>query len=428
VLITGGTGGLGALVARHLVARHGVRDLLLVSRRGLAAEGAAELVAELTAMGAVATVAACDVCDRAAVTALLARCGAQVTAVVHTAGLVDDGVIGSLTPERLAAVLRPKVDGAWNLHKELMSHNVRAFVLFSSVSGTFGGPGQGNYAAANAFLDGLARHRQAAGLPALSLDWGPWTGVGGMTGALGQADIQRTARLGTPPLSADQGLALFDAALASTGPVLLPVRLDLATLRAQGEVPPLFQGLIRTPARRTAGTANLAERMAGISPAQRREMVLDLVRAQVAVVLGHTGGSDVDPARAFTDLGFDSLTAVELRNRLSALAGVPLPATLVFDYPTPAELAAMLYAAIAPEPASKPASLLAELDRLEKSFADLQEADPVLHEKVAGRLEVLRARWNARRIGQDDPAAEVDLDSASDDEVFDLLDKRLGLS
>jgi acyl transferase domain-containing protein/acyl carrier protein len=428
VLITGGTGGLGALVARHLVARYGVRDLLLVSRRGLAAEGAAELVAELAAMDAVAAVEACDVCDRAAVTALLARYGDQVTGVVHAAGLLDDGVIGSLTPERLANVLRPKVDGAWNLHEATSRHHVRAFVLFSSVAGTIGGPGQGNYAAGNAFLDGLARHRRAAGLPAVSLAWGPWTQADGMTGALGEAGVQRMTRSGMLPLSPDQGLALFDAALAGTEPLQLPVRLDLPALRARGEIHPLLSGLIGTPARRPAAAADLAERMAGLPAAEGRELLLDVVRAQVAVVLGHAGASEVDAAQAFTALGFDSLTAVELRNRLSAVSGIRLPATLVFDYPTPAELAAMLYAAIAPEPASPADRLLAELDRLERSFVDLDEAGHELHEKVAGRLEVLRARWNARQVGHDSPAATIDFDSASDEEVFDMLDNQRGLS
>jgi pimaricinolide synthase PimS1 len=168
--------------------------------------------------------------------------------------------------------------------------------------------------------------------------------------------------------------------------------------------------------------------MAGLPVAEGRELLLDVVRAQVAVVLGHAGAAEVDAAQAFTALGFDSLTAVELRNRLSALAGIRLPATLVFDYPTPAELAAMLYAAIAPEPASPADCLLAELDRLEKSFVDLDEAGHELHEKVAGRLEVLRARWNARQAGQDSPAATIDFDSASDEEVFDMLDHQRGLS
>jgi pimaricinolide synthase PimS1 len=224
---------------------------------------------------------------------------------------------------------------------------------------------------------------------------------------------------------------LFDAALASGEPVVVPVRLDLAALRAAGEVAPLFRGLVRGPVRRSAAPADLAQRLAGLSAAEGREVLLEVVRAQVAVVLGHASGSEVDAGRAFTDLGFDSLTAVELRNRLSSLADVRLPATLVFDYPTPAELAAMLYAAIVPEtpePASGPDSVLADLDRLERSFAALEEADGDLQEKVAGRLEVLRARWTALRPDTAGPPAEFDLDSASDDEVFDLLDNRLGLT
>ncbi|HEX9357123.1 MAG TPA: type I polyketide synthase, partial [Streptosporangiaceae bacterium] len=433
VLITGGTGGLAAMVARHLAARHGVRDLLLVSRRGPAAPGAGDLVAELAGLGAAAVVEACDVADRQAVAGLLARYRDRVTAVIHAAGVLDDGVIASLTPARLAAVLWPKVDGAWHLH-QAAGAGLRAFVLFSSVSGTLGGPGQGSYAAANAFLDGLARHRRAAGLPAVSLAWGPWTQAGGMTEGLGEAAVQRMTRSGTPPLSPDQGLALFDAAAASTEPVLLPVRLDLAALRARGEVPALFRALIGTPARRPATAAGLAQRLTGLSPAEGHEVLLDLVRAQAAVVLGHTDGSEVDPGRTFTDLGFDSLAAVEFRNRLTTLAGIALPATLVFDFPTPQELAAMLYAAIVPQPVSMAESVLAEFDRLESLLAGLEEADETLHEKVTGRLEVLRTRWSSRRArrsspdGSGAPAAGVDLDSASDEEVFNLLDNQLGLS
>jgi pimaricinolide synthase PimS1 len=249
-----------------------------------------------------------------------------------------------------------------------------------------------------------------------------------MTGALGEADIHRMTRSGTPPLSPGQGLALFDAALASTEPVMLPVRLDLAALRARGEVPALFKGLIRTPARRSATGADLAQRLAGLSAAEGHQVLLDLVRTQIAIVLGHAGGSEVDPSRAFTELGFDSLTAVEVRNRLSSLVGLRLPATLLFDYPTAGELVAMLHAAIAPAPLSGPDALLAELDRLEKSFANLVETDGELHKKVAGRLEVLRSRWSARLAGPDEPAAGFDLDSASDDEVFKLLDNELGMS
>nr|WP_073762806.1 type I polyketide synthase [Streptomyces sp. CB02923] len=440
VLITGGTGGLGRTVARHLVSEHGVRSLLLVSRRGPDAEGAGDLVAELQGSGAEAVVEACDVTDAAAVADLVAR--HAPTAVVHTAGVLDDGVVESLTPERLAGVLRPKVDAAWNLHEATRELDLDAFVVFSSVAGTVGSAGQANYAAGNAFLDALAHHRRAAGLPAVSLAWGPWSQDSGMTGNLTETDIQRIARSGMPPLSAEEGVALFDAALGSAEAMALPVRLDLAALRQQGDISPLLRGLIRTPGRRTAAAAAgggdaaavFAQRLTGLSAAEGREVVLDAVRGQVAAVLGHAGATEIDEDRAFLDLGFDSLTAVELRNRLSTLTGIRLPATLLFDYPTPAELVDHLHARVAPEPSSGPAALLGELEKLEKSFGGLDITEEV-HEQIAGRLEVLRAKWNALRdttaaAEHDESRSDKDFDfeSASDDEVFDLLDNELGLS
>ncbi|MFB7116098.1 type I polyketide synthase, partial [Streptomyces sp. NPDC056291] len=344
VLVTGGTGGLGAVLARHLVAGHGVRELVLVSRRGGEAAGAAELVAELAESGARATVVACDVTDRAAVAELVAA--HPVSAVVHSAGVLDDGMVASLTPERLSAVLRPKVDAAWNLHEATRGLDLDAFVVFSSVAGVFGNPGQANYAAGNAFLDSLMEHRCAAGLPGLSLAWGPWerTGAGGMTGTFSEDDLRRLARIGTPALTVEQGLALFDAALDGDDAALTPVRLDLSVLRAAGDVPPLLRSLIRGRSRRAAvaGSATaggLAQRLARLDRESRDELVLDLVRGQVALVLGHATGADIDAGRAFRELGFDSLTAVELRNRLNTVTGLRLPATLVFDYPTVSHLA-----------------------------------------------------------------------------------------
>ncbi|MEU0163848.1 type I polyketide synthase, partial [Streptomyces sp. NPDC006261] len=338
VLITGGTGGLGAVTARHLVVEHGVRRLLLVSRSGLGAEGAEALVGELSELGAEVAVEACDVSDRGALERLLSR--HEVSAVVHAAGVLDDGVVGSLTPERLDRVLRPKADAAWHLHELTRDQNLSAFVVFSSIAAMFGSAGQGNYAAGNAFLDALMERRRAEGLPGVSLAWGPWDQSGGMTGTLSGADAERMARAGVPALSVGLGVALFDAALASGGAVVAPVRLDLPVLRAQGEVPPLLRSLIRVRSRRAAAAAGsataagLVERLAALSVVERQEVLVDLVRGQVALVLGHADGNAVNPGRAFRDLGFDSLTAVELRNRLNTASGLRLPATMVFDYPT----------------------------------------------------------------------------------------------
>ncbi|MDQ0841386.1 acyl transferase domain-containing protein/thioesterase domain-containing protein/short-subunit dehydrogenase/acyl carrier protein [Streptomyces sp. V1I6] len=354
VLVTGASGMLGGLFARHLVVERGVRRLLLVSRRGEAADGAAELSAELAGLGAEVSWAACDVADRGALAAVLASVPVEcpLQGVVHTAGVLDDGVVGSLTPERLSAVLRPKVDAAWNLHELTRDLDLSVFVLFSSAAGVFGGAGQANYAAANVFLDALAQHRKAQGLAATSLAWGLWAEAGGMAGGLDADDVSRLGRGGVRALTADEGVALFDAASASEQAVLVPVKLDLAALRAQadsgGMLPPLLSGLVRMPTRRaargdSASGGKLARQLAALAEEERPGAVLELVRVQVAGVLGFAGPEAVDPARSFNEVGFDSLTAVELRNRLGTATGVRLPATLIFDYPTPAALTDYLY-------------------------------------------------------------------------------------
>ncbi|MGW3205971.1 type I polyketide synthase, partial [Streptomyces sp. NPDC001135] len=344
VLVTGASGALGGLVARHLVAEHGVRSLLLLSRRGAEAPGAVELEADLAARGAEVRWAACDAADRDALAEVLS--GTPVTAVVHTAGVLDDGVIASLTPERMEKVLRPKVDAVLNLHE--LTSDLSAFVVFSSVSGILGSAGQGNYAAANTFLDAFAEARRAQGLTATSLAWGLWEEGSGMADRLDRADLTRLRRAGLAPIAPDEGLRLFDAALALDLAAVAPLRLDLGGL--QGTVPPVLRGLrgpTRGTARRAARTApkgSLGQRLAGLPEAEREQVVLDLVRTEVAAVLGHASAQAVQPEHAFQEAGFDSLTSVELRNRLNATTGLRLPATMVFDHPTPVALSRFLLA------------------------------------------------------------------------------------
>ncbi|MFC4536969.1 SDR family NAD(P)-dependent oxidoreductase [Sphaerisporangium dianthi] len=352
VLVTGGTGALGRLVARHLVQSRGVRSLILASRRGPSAPGATELRSELAELGAEVTMVACDLADRAAAAELLS--GLSLTGVVHLAGVLDDGVIGSLTPERVDAVLRPKVDAALNLHELTQSMKLTAFVMFSGAAGVLGVAGQGNYAAANSFLDALALRRRAAGLPAQSLAWGLWDVGDGMAGTLSETDQQRVGRTGGRSLDAGQALRLFDVATALDAAVLVPARVDLDVMRDRAETPALFRGLVRGVRRRTAeagsdAPATLRHRLAGLPEDERAAALLDAVRAEAAVILGHAGPSAIEPDKAFNELGFDSLSAVEFRNRINSVTGLRLPPTLVFDYPSARDLAEHIGAELAPE-------------------------------------------------------------------------------
>ncbi|WP_311315020.1 type I polyketide synthase [Streptomyces naphthomycinicus] len=357
VLITGGTGTLGALTARHLVTEHGVRHLLLISRRGPAADGAVALSEELTGLGATVTLVACDTADRERLAAVLDAVPAAhpLTAVLHTAGVLDDGVVTALTPDRVDTVLRPKLDAALLLHELTRDHDLAAFVLFSSAANVFGNPGQANYAAANAALDALARHRRERGLPGISLAWGYWERASGMTRHLGAADLHRNRRLGMAALSAAEGMALLDLALRPAGALpaaLVAAKLDLPALRAAARtapVAPLLRGLAPAPRSlaRAAGTTDhggLRDRVGGLDPAAQSALLLDLVRRNAADVLGHGTAEAVRADRAFKDAGFDSLTAVELRNRLATATGLTLPSAVVFDYPKPTALAEHLRA------------------------------------------------------------------------------------
>ncbi len=339
VLITGGTGDIGSILARHLVTAHGVRDLLLLSR---SAE-APELEAELTGLGANVRIRACDVSDRDALAAVIEEAG-RIAAVFHSAGVVDDAVVGHLTPEHIARTLSTKLDGARWLHELTESHEPSHFVLFSSVAGLLGSAGQANHAAANAALDAFAEWRQGLGLPATSLAWGPWEG--GTVGRLSAADIARMGRSGMRLLTGASGMALLDASLNSGLPLLAPVLVGGPSV-VDDQVPPLLRGVLRSSrrkaTRRSSGAAGgLADKLATVPAGDRLELVTDVVRGEVAAVLGHASGRDVDPHRTFKDLGFDSLTSVDLRNRLSAATGLRLPATLVFDYPDATTLAGFL--------------------------------------------------------------------------------------
>ncbi|MEU5692336.1 type I polyketide synthase [Actinosynnema sp. NPDC020468] len=342
VLITGGLGTLGAAFARHAVVAHGARHLLLLGRRGADTPGASELVAELTGLGARVTAVAVDVADRAALADVLAAVPADhpLTAVLHTAGVVDDGVVDSLTPERVAGVLRPKVDAAWHLHELTREDDLAAFVLFSSIAGVLGSGGQAAYAAANTFLDALAAHRVELGLPARSLAWGMWEEASGISGGLTAADHTRNARAGVRRLPTADGLALFDLAARLDHPLVVPAPLDLAAVRRSGPVPAPLRGLVR-PTRRAAVATERPRTL-------DRGALLELVRAEVAVVLG-VAPSAVGPTKAFRDLGLDSLTSVELRNRLDAATGLRLPATLAFDHPTATDLVERLVAELSPD-------------------------------------------------------------------------------
>ncbi|MFE1459446.1 type I polyketide synthase, partial [Streptomyces sp. NPDC058735] len=343
-LVTGGTTGVGRLAARHLVTAHGARRLLLLSRRGRATEGVGDLVDELTGLGASVAVEACDVADRDALAAVLDGLDRPLTAVVHSAGILADGMVTGLSPEQVDTVLRPKVDAALHLHELTRDTDLELFVLFSSIAGTLGGVGQANYAAANAFLDGLAEHRRSLGLPATAVAWGLWED-GGLTAHLGATDRDRIARNGVRPLTAEQGLALLDAAVALDAATCVAARFDHAALRRRPEgVPALLSGLVRTTTRRTAadagGRANdAAAELAGLSPKEAGRVLLALVLRHAAAVLGHETPDAVRADGAFKDIGFDSLSAVELRNRLNAATGLRLTPTAVFDHPTPQALA-----------------------------------------------------------------------------------------
>nr|WP_205614804.1 type I polyketide synthase [Streptomyces chartreusis] len=430
VLVTGGTGGLGAEVARHLVTEHGVRDLLLVSRSGLNASGAAELHDELVELGARVEVRACDVSDRSALAAVLD--GVEIAGVVHAAGVLDDGLVADLTPERLAGVMAAKVESALHLHELTADRDLSAFVLFSSFAGVVGNAGQAAYSAANNILDALATTRRAQGLPAVSLAWGMWEA--GMGERLPQADVARLRRGGLPPLAAREALALMDAALVVNEPNAVPVALRASALSG-GPVPSVLRDLVPSAGRRWGAAASggaadgggLVEQLRGLGSVERDRVLLDAVLAEVAGVLGHASAGAVDASRAFKELGFDSLTAVDLRNRLNGVTGLQLPATLIFDHPTILSLRDHLGAELAPADDGDTTFLMGELDKLRTVLAETAPAaDDNVRAAIGDRLQQLLATWSAA-VGEgsgQDADNRVVLDDATDDELFALLDDK----
>ncbi|MEU7298075.1 SDR family NAD(P)-dependent oxidoreductase [Streptomyces exfoliatus] len=442
VLVTGGTGTLGAEFARYLVAEHGASRLVLLSRTGDRAEHVQLILDDLRGIGAHVTVVAGDAGDRGTLAQVLAAIPAEhpLTAVVHTAGVLDNGLIPSLTDERLDGVLRAKADAAWHLHDLTRDLKLDAFVLFSSTVGVLGGPGQANYAAANAFLDGLAAHRRAHGLAATSIAWGLWQ-LGGINADLSEGDLNRFARDGFRPIARVEGLSLFDRATADGRAALVATPVGVSAVRAQPRIPALLTELAALPGRRVAQSGGLANgpavdqaaeltaRLADLSEVERDQLLLTLVLTDVAAVLGRSDAETIAPERAFQDLGFDSLTAVDLRNRIGTATGVKLPATLVFDHPTPAALVAYLRECLVPQAPDPGQALLDELDEVERKLAAVSK-DDTDRSAVSARLRALLSQIEGTdgTASAAEPEADASdaIESASVDELFSLIDSQLG--
>nr|MDT0662023.1 type I polyketide synthase [Micromonospora sp. DSM 115978] len=441
VLVTGGTGTIGAAVAEHLVRTRQVSRLLLASRRGPDAAGAAELAARLSAQGAVVRIVAADVTDPSTVRDLVSGVDPAhpLTGVVHAAGVVDDAMIASLTPDAMARVWAVKADAARHLDEATAGMELGMFVLFSSFAATLGTPAQGNYAAANAFLDALAAHRRSAGLPALSLAWGLWAATSDLTGRLAAADRARIGRYGIQPTPVAEGLALLDAARRHGSPALLALTFDGRALagRPQHELPVPLRALAARggvrPGRPAAATAvqpdDWTVRLAKMSTPERRRKLLGLVRAHAATVLGHADPATVQADASFKELGFDSLTGVELRNRLAAATGLRLHAALVFDYPDATLLTDHLVEQLFPPPTPATADdpTTAVLDELARLEAAMAAAGDQLPDTVTTRLEALLVNCRAIRASGVGDATAHRLRTADAGQILDFIDNELGV-
>ena len=441
VLITGGTGTLGGLVARHLVRTWGVKHLLLVSRSGPQAPCAAELTQALGALGAHVRVCAADVTDPAEVANLVAGVDPAhpLTGVVHAAGVLDDAVLTSQTPERLARVWEPKATAAAHLHTATADLPLALFVMFSSTAATLGSSGQSNYAASNAFCDALAAHRRALGLPGVSVAWGLWADASGMTGHLDEADRARMARSGIGAMSGERALGLLDVAVRHGAPHLVAIDLDVRALAGQPALTlpaPLRALTGGGPARRTAATGRAHTDWAGHLAAMPRDeqhrVLLNLVLTHAAAALGHADPGRVPAGRGFLDLGFDSLTAIELRNRLTAVTGLRLATTLIFDQPNPAALAAHLHTELAPGDVDPLTPVLGELERMEGTVLTVardEAAWDALRKRLRStlsKLDALHGGGPAEGAGWSEGAVTGRIQDASTDEIFQFIDQDLG--
>ncbi|WP_413805365.1 type I polyketide synthase [Streptomyces sp. OE57] len=437
VLITGGTGTLGALVAEHLVRTWGVRHLLLVSRSGPEAVGADELTDHLTELGARVHITAADVTDPDAVADLVAGVDPAhpLTGVIHAAGVLDDAVLTTQTPERLARVWRPKATAAAHLHAATAELPLSLFVMFSSTAGTLGASGQSNYAAANAYCDALAARRRALGLPGLSVAWGLWADASGMTGHLGETDRARMSRSGIGAMSSERALGLLDAAVRHGHHHLIAIDLDVRALagRPALTLPAPLRALTGGgTARRTAATArphtDWAGHLAALPVQEQRRTLLNLVLTHAAAALGHSDPGRIQTERGFLELGFDSLTAIELRNRLTAVTGLRLATTLIFDHPNPAALAVHLHAELAPEDVDPLAPMLGEIDRLESALLSVAQ-DETAHEALLKRLQSTLSKLGALHGGgTEEGQAAGRIQDATADEIFQFIDQDLGRS
>ena len=355
----------------------------------------------------------------------------------HAAGVLDDGLLASLTPQRVDTVLRAKVDGAWNLHELTADLDLSAFVMFSSMAGIVGTPGQGNYAAANSFLDALAAHRRAQGLPGLSVAWGLWEQASAMTRHLGEHDKARISRAGMAPLSTPTALQLFDDAMLADHPLMIATHLDTTGIGASGAVPPLLSHLVVRPTRRVidetrttaASMTSLAARLRALSAEQRHRELVDLVRSNAATVLGRRDAADISADSVFQDLGFDSLTAVELRNRLKNATGLTLSPTLIFDYPTPSALAEHLDPRLGVTTADDQPNLMTRFNDITRELQTLlnqPDWKPEDQTHLTARVQTLLTTLSARPDPYDPQDPDDDITNASENELFAILDEELG--